>query len=157
MKVLLAASLAVNLLLIGFRVGYEFRQDERPRGEQLPASWVVRQMVQQVPEAKRSEAVALVVSRQDLYEQNRARFREAFRAVRDAIVAEPFDPGQLENAMQSQSEAALLARTASYEVIRDVVLLLDDGERAQFVHGLNNSRFGKQMLKDRPTREIAEN
>jgi uncharacterized membrane protein len=100
--VLLVASLAINLAVLGI-VAAQYMRKERAVRLMGPAynELLPRAFVQALPEARRAEVVAAMRdSRRDFREQRRE-LRAAALKVADALDAEPFDAAGLDRAVDA--------------------------------------------------------
>ncbi len=100
--VLLVASLAANLAVLGAVAAQYVRNERVPRlmgpayNELLP-----RAFVQALPEARRDEIVAALRHNRREFREQRRELRAAALKVADALAAEPFDAAALDRAVDA--------------------------------------------------------
>jgi uncharacterized membrane protein len=98
--VLLIASLAVNLAVLGIVAAQYFRKERVARlmgpayNELLP-----RAFVQSLPEDRQASIVAAMRDNRREFRQQRRELRDAALKVADALAAEPFDEAALDRAI----------------------------------------------------------
>jgi uncharacterized membrane protein len=140
-KLLLIASLSVNVAVVGLAGGSALRhwQAESERVRQPNEPGLDRRqsrILRMVPEARRDEARTILLSRQDEYEAAREAMRKAQDALIGAMRQDPFDPGRFNAVLAERREASARMWGIGYEQMGEIVQRLDAAERAEMARQL---------------------
>lgn len=147
-KVLLAVSLALNLLIVGLAVGSVLR-DGPPRGGR---DFGLGPISEALSHNDRMALRRAFLVRHPEARTDRREMRAEFDVLLAALRAEPFDPAALDQALQAvaRRNADLLA--TGRELVAERLKAMDGAERADFADRLESGlrKFGR---KDRDEKD----
>jgi uncharacterized membrane protein len=89
-----------------------------------------------VPDARREEARAILLARQEDYEAARETMRAAQRALVEAIRQEPLNPERLDAALAERRQASGRMWGIGYEQMAEITRRLNAAERAEMAQRL---------------------
>jgi hypothetical protein len=89
-----------------------------------------------VPDARRDEARAILLARQDEYKTARETMRAAQQALIDAIRQEPLNPERLAAALAERRQTSSRMWGIGYEQMTEIIHLLDSTERVEMANRL---------------------
>lgn len=145
-KILLAASLALNLLVVGLAVGSVLR-DGPPRGGR---DFGLGPISEALSHGDRKTLRRAFLERHPEARTDRREMRAEFDVLLAALRAEPFDPAALDQALQAvaRRNADLLA--TGRELVAERLKAMDGAERADFADRLEDGlrRFGRKGRDD---------
>jgi uncharacterized membrane protein len=149
-KIVLAASLALNLLLLGVFAGAALRHG----GKGLPAgprmhSYAVP-YVQALPRADR-RAIFQEIRKQHGGFDKQAR-RELYQDMLAGLRADPFDPAAVEAVLNTQSEAVQGAQTSSQTAWLAQVLKMSQAERLEYADAVEEALKNRRERRGRKKR-----
>lgn len=134
MKLLLALSLALNLVVAGLVGGHALRKwSDGPYARVEAEPGLDRRqsrLLRMVPEPARPQARAILLARRDEIDRARATMREAHLAFIEAIRAEPLDPERLEAALAQRHAASADFWRIGMEQMLEITRALDREQRA---------------------------
>ena len=152
LRVVLVASLALNLAVVGVVAGSAFKPDRRPphppRLDQMagPLTFALSE------DERRSIGKQIFEEYRKQGRPSREAIREEYQGVIDALRTTPFDPTVVEQSLARQREAATDRAEAGHRVLLAHLEGLSDTDRAAFAdrleEGLNRFRDGRPP-KDR--------
>jgi uncharacterized membrane protein len=139
----LAASLIVNLLLIGFVVGKMTSGWAMPPMRPDPTMGLHR-MIDFLPDPRRDEIRdELKTQMRSIYPELRE-LRATHRRIRDAVTADPFVRTDLEKALEELRARLGSTQVSAHRAFVDVVSRLTPEERAQLADAMRRPRgFGR--------------
>ncbi len=160
-RILLFASLAINLFLLGLLVGgwtqgiRILRPDVVGPTIDVPMNpeFNVRRLAQSLPEDTRKKLQAVMRGAAPDFREARRDAVDARRGIYDALNAESFDQDQLEAAFAATRAADEKIRKISHNVFYEFTLQLDDQERALLVQSLENLVRERTMQNRRLNRQ----
>lgn len=140
-KLLLIVSLSVNVAVVGLVAGTAAREEQGEffgsKGENEPGlDRRQSRILQIVPNQRREEARAILLSRQDEYMAAREAMSLAQMALVDAIRRDPFDPAALASALASRQAASARVWGIGYEQLAEIAARLSADERAELANRL---------------------
>ena len=136
MRILLVASLALNLLIIGLVAGAAIRGG--PVARQVERSGGFGPFPEALAPTERAEFMDRVRDAAPDFRDNRRALRTAFSGVLEAVRADPFDPAALQAALEVQ-EAALKGRQRiAVEVVVAQISEMDAEARNAFADRLQD-------------------
>lgn len=138
-KILLTASLAGNLVVVGLVIGHEFR--EAPR-EVRGGDRVIDSLVAMVPEERRELAIAHFAEARERLDAAARDRSGRLAVVLAAIRAEPYDPAALEAALGEMFDRSG-RRTILRERLSTLLARLDPAEREVFAERFEE-RLGRR-------------
>jgi uncharacterized membrane protein len=125
----LAASLIVNLLLVGFVIG------RMTPGIAMPMrpdpTMGIHRMIDFLPEARRDEIKGMLRSDGRSIRPQLRELRQVHRRIREAVAADPFVRADLEKALADLRERLGSTQVSAHESFVDVVSQLTPQERAR--------------------------
>ena len=141
MKLLLILSLSVNVAIAGLIGGSAIRhwQQGVASGKWQNEPGLDRRqtrILRMVPDARRAEARAILLARQDEYKTARETMRVTQQALIEAIRQEPLDPDRLAAALAERRQASGRMWGIGYEQMAEIVHRLDAAERAELAKRL---------------------
>ncbi len=141
MKLLLILSLSVNVAIAGLVGGNAIRNMQQgvAGGKWQNEPGLNRQQtrfLRMVPDARRQEALAILLARQDDYKAARETMRAAQQALVEAIRQEPLNPERLAAALAERRQASGRMWGIGYEQIGEIAGRLDAAERAELAKRL---------------------
>ncbi|MFQ5566809.1 MAG: periplasmic heavy metal sensor, partial [Paracoccaceae bacterium] len=141
MKLLLIVSLSANVAIAGVVGGKAIRhwQHGVASGKWQNEPGLDRRqtrILRMVPDARREEARAILLTRQDEYDASRETMRAAQQALVEAIRQDPLDPDRLAAALAELRTASGHMWGIGYEQMAEIVLRLDAAERAELAERL---------------------
>jgi uncharacterized membrane protein len=136
MKLLLIVSLSVNVAIAGLVGGNAIRhwQQGVASGKWQNEPGLDRRqtrILRMVPDARREEARAILLARQDEYKAARETMHAAQQALVEAIRQEPLNADRLAAALAEQRQASGRMWGIGYEQMVEIVRRLDAAERAE--------------------------
>ena len=139
LRIALIASLALNVLFIGFAASSAYHFSGKHWRGQAPVAQVMRQgrkFIHDMPRERRRELWAMIKQRRGEFAVNADELRTAVQALAEALKQEPFDTGRTEQAlMQLQGQAqSMLDRGRG--VTLEVISALSQSEREDFARRL---------------------
>lgn len=146
LRILLAVSLTLNLLVVGLVVGIALRFDGKGKDRSPPPIGAVlfKELPREDRKALHREAFG---ERKDRHAN---RQRDA-RAVYDAIRAVPFDPAPVRDVLEKQSEATLQFRSSMREAWLQQISSMTDAERGVYAERfLDRMQRGPEGHKKKP-------
>lgn len=155
-KLLLAASLTVNLLVAGIVFGAVLH-DRRDHGSKPPPTRDAARtggftpFFDAMPRDARRQMETALRDRGGL-EPDRAALAEEFRDLIAALRGEPFDPAALDAVLLAQHQRLSDRVLAGREVLVEQVTAMSAGERAEFADALE-ARFQRALDRDRGPRD----
>ena len=157
MKLLLIVSLSVNVAIAGLVGGNAIRhwQQGVAGGKWQNEPGFNRQQtrfLRMVPDARREEARAILLARQDDYEAARATMRAAQQALVEAIRQEPLDADRLAAALAERRQASGRMWGIGYEQIAEIAGRLNVAERAEMAKRLEERTRRWMERQDRKGR-----
>lgn len=135
---LLAASLALNLLVLGLVVGDALR-DGRPGGGLRPTEMALGPFARALADEDRRAILSDLRGRPELAPLGRGERGAAFAGILAAVRAEPFDEARLRAAMAEQSERVEAAQRAVQDAVAARLASLPPQERAAFADRLEGA------------------
>jgi uncharacterized membrane protein len=114
---ILFVSLALNLFFVGAWAAFAWRHYAWERHRPWTPAMRIERLAESIPPADADKLRAEFRSRQSNIEAAVATYRQAQRAVREALRAEPFDPTALRSAMAEARSARSRLDEALQEVI----------------------------------------
>lgn len=133
MKALLLLSLALNLAVAGLIGGNALRKWDEPAYRAVKAEPGLdrrqTRILHMVPEAKREQAKAILLSRQDELDRARRTMIEAHMAFIDTLRQEPLDPAMLKAALARRHAASAAFFRIGAEQVAEIARALDAGDR----------------------------
>lgn len=136
LRLLLAASLALNLLGGGYLAGAAFRAWRAPATP--PAS--IGAALRHAPPEARATLRALATTRQEAFAEQRAAAAEARARAVAAAAAEPFDPEALEEALDALRRVESARAALRHAALVETVAALPPEARAAFLARLDDRR-----------------
>lgn len=141
MKLLLILSLSVNVAIAGVVGGNAIRhwQQGVASGKWQNEPGLDRRqtrILRMVPDARRAEARAILLARQDEYKAARETMRATQQALIEAIRQEPLNPERLAAALAERRQASGRMWGIGYEQMAEIVHRLDAAERAELANRL---------------------
>ncbi len=141
MKLLLIVSLSVNVAIAGLVGGNAIRNMQQgvAGGKWQNEPGLNRQQtrfLRMVPDARRQEALAILLARQDDYKAARETMRAAQQALVEAIRQDPLNPERLAAALAERRQASGRMWGIGYEQIGEIAGRLDAAERAELAKRL---------------------
>ena len=141
MKLLLIVSLSVNVAIAGLVGGNAIRhwQQGVAGGKWQNEPGLDRRqtrILRMVPGARREEARAILLARQDEYKAARETMRAAQQALVEAIRQEPLNPERLAAALAERRQASGRMWGIGYEQMAEIVHRLNAAERAELAKRL---------------------
>jgi len=146
MRLLLIASLAVNLLVVGLFVGASFKDDDK-RPQRGPGfAGDLRGIAAAMPDEARRSLRGLLERRPGKFSERRRNMGETRRAFIEGLEQEPFDISVIENAFDTQRQNVSDAAQDGYALILEAIEGMSAAERAEFAENL---RKPPRQRKDR--------
>jgi uncharacterized membrane protein len=143
---LLAGSIAVNLVLVGFVVGAGARlssADAPRRGPEIAAPALsTRALIRSLPEAERPRARREILGEGVRSAPLLGELREARREFEESVRAEPFDAEGARAALVRLRSAESELRTRSSELVITILADLPAEERARILTEMSERRRG---------------
>jgi len=140
-KVLLAVSLAGNLLVLGLIAGAHFRDDRDARRFPPPDRAALREtglapFFDAMPRAARGRMAQDMRERVNALRPDRAALQAEFTAILTALRAEDFDPATLEATLAAQQERMATGVRTGRAVLIAQITAMSAAERAAFADAL---------------------
>lgn len=136
----LVASLGANLFVGGFVVAHAVRSDK------IEAQPAVTAAAEAAPAATAAPAVRRVVEQNKALRPSLVALRRANEAVTAALLAEPFDPEQLEGALESLRSMTLASQSALHGTMLDAIAAMTPEQRRQFAEASRRSPAERVFL-----------
>ena len=139
-KILLAVSLVINFLIIGFAVGAAWRFHAMRDG------WRggLNQFVERLEEPRRSRLRGVVRERLQALRPLRREERQRRRELLDLIRETTVDEAKIQAAKTRAFDAAVAARRARLEILPVIIKELNAEERAEFAEFLRRASRGRR-------------
>jgi uncharacterized membrane protein len=138
-RIVLAGSLAVNLLVIGLIAGALLGgprdRDRNPVLRDLGFG----PFVQALPRADRRELGAAMRREAGAFRENRAEMRRQFEAILAALRADPFDAGALRDMVEAQYARVSERQGLGRRLLLDRIEAMTGAERAAYADALDAS------------------
>lgn len=138
---LLAASLALNLLVLGLVAGEALRHGP-PAGGPRPTELALGPLARALEEGDRRAILEDLRGRPELDPLGRRERGQAFADILAAVRAEPFDEGRLREAMARQSARVEAAQQATQDAVVARLSALTPREREAFADRLERTERG---------------
>ncbi len=135
----LVASLALNVLFVGFAVSRAYHFSGKHWGGKSPVVQVMREgrkFVWDLPRERRRELGKMIKARRDEFRPDDAEVKAAVRAFAEAIQETPYDAKRTEDALVKLQDQAELLITRGRAVSMDIVAELSKDEREQLAKRL---------------------
>lgn len=135
----LVASLAVNVLIIGFAVGKAYQFHHRAWRDHSAIAHVARQgreFVRDLPRERRRELWQFIKSQKGEFTAYNADADKAVTAFAEALNASDYDPAKVEQALEALQGEAETLLTRGRSVMMEVVGKLSAEERAELAQKL---------------------
>lgn len=136
--IVLIASLALNLLFVGFMAGSWWRHGG-PGERHKIITGAVEKLMQDLPQAKKDHAAALLKRHRETIKPVRQQIREAKNAAKEALLTEPYDEEKVKAALLRFREIRALRHESQHRMLLDLLKELNLEEREKL---LNNIRAG---------------
>jgi uncharacterized membrane protein len=150
LSIILAVSIALNLLFVGIAVGRRFhRHPPMPppeRGELAPRpQGAPRESFGNRPEreGRRGEFRKLFREQSQALGGHRRTMGDARRAAREALEKEPFDRAALEKALETLRKETTASQEVMHKALADAAAKGSPDERRQLARGLERANFGR--------------
>lgn len=141
MRLLLAASLALNLLVAGIVAGGLLHRDG-PGGRMRPADLALGPVARALDEGDRRAILGALREGGGLRPLDRDPREAGLRAIAEAVRAEPFDAARLRGALDAQAGRIEAAQRAVREALVERVAAMGPEGRAAFADRLLADRGG---------------
>ena len=149
--VALVVSVAVNLALVGFLIGFSGKPPAwRPGGFDATAG--LGRLIRFLPEERRSEVLG-PIGKDSLGREARGSFRTMRRAqhgIAEALAAEPFDPDKVDAALAAFRDQFDLSQQRSHAAFVTIMERLTPEERQRFVETMRHMRDPRRDRGRRP-------
>ncbi len=129
----LVASLGANLFIAGFVVA------QSARGDKIEARPVTATAAPATPAATATPVVRRVVEQNKALRPSLLAVRRANEAVTAALLAEPFDSGQLDAALVNLRGMTLASQSALHGTMLDAIAAMTPEQRRQFAEASRRS------------------
>ncbi len=158
MKLLLIVSLSVNVAIAGVIGGNAIRQSQHgpfsSKSQNEPGlDRRQTRVLRLVPDARRGEARAILLARQDEYKAARETMRAAQQALIEAIRQEPLNPERLDAALAERRQASGRMWGIGYEQMAEIAGRLNAAERAEMAKRLEEKTRRWMERQERQQRQ----
>lgn len=152
-KIILIASIVLNITLIGFHLGHVFGAfNPKPK---LPLEREEKKIVTILPQDKQESARQLFAKMREIRDNNFEQMDEQMKLVEEQAIAANFDEKQFLSEFSKSDEMMLKMRKESNQEIAKFLAGLTQEEREKVVNEIKNNRhfFGKKPHKfeDKPS------
>lgn len=131
-KLLLAGSLMLNVLVIGVIAGHQMQDKDAPKSGNRQVDWILRL----VPEDRRDFTKAHFAEIREPLRSLRTERRQHLTQIVAAIRTEPFTPDPLTKVLTARRDAGAQTRTLVHERLVILMTEFTPEERAYFADGL---------------------
>jgi hypothetical protein len=122
--ILLVASVAFNLVIVGAAVSGQFWSEDRER-RGYSADLLPRSFFKELDEERRNELAAVFRARKPEFREERGAMRDAATALADALEREPFDPQLAKSAITDHAgrshQLIDLVATVAEDLVEDLM------------------------------------
>jgi uncharacterized membrane protein len=139
MKYLLIGSLAVNLLIVGLVIGVKV-SGHTAKTDPLVGASGLRAFMHALPDNKRDEVRAYFRTNRSQIRANGDALHEAMRDIREAIIAQPFNPDVLNRAFAEQRNRIITVTQDAQQAFVVIITDMTDAQRREFVENMNEQR-----------------
>ena len=154
---LLIGSLALNLFLGGIYVGHWVGAwrggPDGAAGHVRALRFHLRPMLENLPEASREQAEAVMERHRDPIRGAVRAMRQSRREVRDALLAEPVDEARLDRALAETRERAAASQAAMHAAMTEFARELPPEARRKLAENLGRHGRRGHHSRPRPPRE----
>ena len=147
--VLLAASLAVNLLIVGAIAGHILlggpERHFAGRGGP-PIMAAIRQLMREMPGDRRKIVREIIKKHRPAIKPLRAARRKARSAAEKELTAQPFDKAKFESALRAVHDAKIKLRKTATPMLLEIIEVLTPQEREKFLKAVKkrHARRGRR-------------
>lgn len=139
MRIALAVSLALNLLVVGIVVGAITMHGRHDRERRIARDVAAAPFVMALDDADRRAVIDELRSETGSLRENRRLIRARFGALLEALRAESFDRGTVETLLAEQRGAATVRQEVGERIFLDRLERMSAAERAAFADRLERS------------------
>jgi len=144
MRLVLVASLALNLLVAGLVIGNLLAERGRDDRRNSTAERVLRDIgnvpfVMALEREDRDDLARALIGRRDELRENRARLRDRFEAVLAVLRAESFDPDALRTLLAEQRSTLIERQRLGEDLLIERLEQMSPAERAGYADRLDKS------------------
>lgn len=139
LRIALIASLALNVLIIGFAVSRAYHFSGKHWRGQAPVAQVMKQgrkFIHDLPRERRRELWTMIKQRRGEFTVNADELRTAVQGLAEALKQEPFDAGGTEQALMQLQGQAQVMLDRGRGVTLEVISALSQSEREEFARRL---------------------
>lgn len=151
--IVLIASLALNLLFVGFVAGSWWRHGG-PGGRHQIITGSVEKLMQDLPPAKREHASALLKQHRETVKPARQQIKEAKKAAKEALLTEPYDEEKVKAALSRFREIRSLRHESQHNMLLGLLKELNLEEREKLLNNIRAGFRARRHNRGRPEKTL---